>query len=212
MSKDTITCNHSGQPIPYQLQSGLNPQLILKIEQEWGAEKSRIMQEMILAHPEVLQDNDIFISKLVAYGLTDFHWRWLDKALALNSEEYEWFFLTADNSVQAACLIYHPKASRLDGANIFYIDYISSAHWNRDRPGHKKRFSSVGKILIRHTISYAQDQLGYRPGFSLHSLPTAEDYYRHLKMIEFEADPEKEGLKYFEAPPEAATNIAEGGH
>ncbi|OVZ67318.1 hypothetical protein CDO43_30670, partial [Pseudomonas aeruginosa] len=46
------------------------------------------------------------------------------------------------------------------------------------------------------------------PGFCLHSLPTAEGYYRYLGMIEYDADADKENLRYFEAPPDIAGKLA----
>jgi hypothetical protein len=210
MSNNFITCNHTNSKVPYNIKIGIDPQLIILIEKEWGDAKSKIFQELLHNHPDISNDNDLFIEKIKEYGLTDFHWRWFDKALQLNTNEYEWFFIIANGSVQAVCLIYHPKASRIDGADIFYIDYISSAYWNRSRPGYIKKYSSPGKILIRYTIDHAINKLGYRPGFSLHALPTAEDYYRHLNMKEFNADPSKENLVYFEAPADVAVRLAEG--
>lgn len=96
----------------------------------------------------------------------------------------------------------------MDGSYIFYIDYIAAAYWNRDRPGYKKRFSGIGSRLISFVIDYAKDKLGYRYGFCLHSLPSAESYYRSLGMTEFDFDEAKEGLRYYEACHETAARIA----
>ena len=100
----------------------------------------------------------------------------------------------------------------MDGERIFYIDYVASAYWNRDRPNYEKQFGSVSRILIAHASHFAINTLGYRPGFCLHSLPTAEGYYRYLGMIEYEVDAEKENLRYFEAPPDIAGKLAGEAH
>jgi len=208
MADSLLRCRHTGIDHPYEIQVGLAPKYVLKLNTDWEAEKTKILQEMFAAYPDIADDNALFIQQVLAYGLADLGWRWLDKALCLNSTEYHWFFLTADEKIQSVCIIYHPKQSRMDGDKIFYIDYLASAYWNRDRPGHVKKFGNVGKILISYASYFATHVLGYRPGFCLHSLPTAEGFYKKLGMIEFEADAAKENLRYYEAPPQVADKLA----
>lgn len=208
MSELALTCRQSGQMYPYQVHQGLTPRLVLQLHEEWGEEKARILRQILADFPQAAEDTDVFYDQLIKHGLADFGWRWLDKAMVLNTDEYHWFFLKADQKIQAVCIIYHPKGSRLDGERIFYVDYVASAYWNRDRPGYAKQFGRVSRILIAHASYYAINTLGYRPGFSLHSLPTAESYYKGLGMIEFEADADKENLRYYEAPPAVADLLA----
>jgi hypothetical protein len=208
MPDSALICRHSGQSYPYEIHRGLAPLLVLELHEEWGAEKAKIFRQILVDYPKAAEDNELLCEQILEYGLADFGWRWLDKALVLNNDEDQWFFLKADQKIQAVCIIYHPKASRLDGERIFYVDYVASAYWNRDRPGHTKQFSRVSRILIAHASNFAITTLGYRPGFSLHSLPTAEGYYQSLGMIEFEADAAKENLRYYEAPPSVADQLA----
>lgn len=208
MSDSVLICRQSGQSYPYEIHRGLNPALVLQLQEQWEAEKTKILRQILKDVPKAAEDEELFYEQIHVYGLADLGWRWLDKAMALNTDEYHWFFLKADEKIQAACIIYHPKASRLDGERIFYIDYVASAYWNRDRPGHAKQFGSVSRILIAHASHFAITTLGYRPGFCLHSLPTAEGYYRSLGMIEYEADVAKENLRYYEAPPTVADQLA----
>jgi hypothetical protein len=208
MPNFVLTCRQSGQSYPYEIHRGLTPLLALQLHEEWGAEKAKVLRQIFADVPKAAEDNDLLFEQLFKYGLADFGWRWLDKAIHLDTEEYQWFFLKADQKIQAVCIIYHPKASRLDGEQIFYVDYVASAYWNRDRPGHAKQFGSVGRILIAHASHFAINTLGYRPGFSLHSLPTAEGYYLSLGMIEFDADTAKENLRYYEAPVSVADRLA----
>lgn len=208
MLEPTLTCRWSGQSYPYQIHRGLTPALVIQLHEQWGAEKANILKQILKGCPKAAEDSKLFYEQILLYGLADFGWRWLDKAMVLNTDEYYWFFLKADEKIQAVCIIFHPKESRLDGERIFYIDYVASAYWNRDRPGYAKQFGSVSRILIAHASHFAITNLGYRPGFSLHSLPTAESYYKGLGMIEYEADVTKENLRYYEAPPPVADRLA----
>jgi hypothetical protein len=185
---------------------------VFQLSEQWDTEKRHIMKQLMSDIPAAADDPNVLFEQLPTYGLSDFHWSWLDKAFAFRSDDYHWFFLSALGRIQATCVIYHPKESRLDGERIFYIDYVASAYWNRDRPNYVKQFGSVSRILIAHASHFAINTLGYRPGFCLHSLPTAEGYYRYLGMIEYDSDAEKENLRYFEAPPDIAGKLAGEAH
>ncbi|MFS2123582.1 hypothetical protein [Pseudomonas sp. Pseusp97] len=208
MADPTLVCRKTNQKYPYEILNGFSPALVLELHQQWEAEKLKIVAQIFEDVPGAAEDTSVFVEQLLAYGLSDFGWRWLDKAILFNGDEYHWFFLKAEGKIQSVCLIYHPKISRLDGDRIFYIDYLASAYWNRDKPGCPKRFGSVSRILIAHATNFAINTLGYRPGFCLHSLPTAEGYYRSLGMLEYEHDADKENLRYYEAPPEVAGKLA----
>lgn len=208
MTEPSLLCGHTGQHVPYQIHQGLHPTYVFQLNAQWDTEKNRIIGQLMADVPAAADDVNVLFDQLPIYGLSDFHWSWLDKAIAFNTDEYHWFFLSAQGRVQATCVIYHPKESRLDGERIFYIDYVASAYWNRDRPKYEKQFRGVSRILIAHATRFAMETLGYRPGFCLHSLPTAEGYYRWLGMIEYDVDAEKENLRYFEAPPDIAGKLA----
>lgn len=209
MTEPSLICRHTEEFVPYQIHQGLQSEFVLRLDEQWGIEKRAIIKQLVDDVPAAAKNPDVLVTQLPNYGLTDFHWDWLNKAFALNTGEYHWFFLTAQERVQAACVIYHPKESRLDGNQIFYIDYVASAYWNRDRPRYKKQFGGVSRILIAHATHFAMKTLGYRPGFCLHSLPSAEGYYRLLGLIDYDIDAEKENLRYFEAPPSIAGKLAE---
>lgn len=207
MSECTLTCRQTGQAYQYEVFQGLKPTLVLQLESEWSDEKRKVLRQLLQDVPEVQNDSNLFYEQIFLYGLADLQWSWLNKAAALTGDEYHWFFLRADSKIQAVCIIYHPKVSREDGERIFYIDYVASAYWNRSRPGYTKQFSSVGRILISHALHFATTTLGYRPGFCLHSLPTAESYYKRLGMVEYEKDVTKENLRYYEAPQVIAEQL-----
>jgi hypothetical protein len=129
----------------------------------------------------------------------DHHWNWVAKSVNTARDEYEWFYLYADGEPQAACLIYHPKDSALERSNIFYVEFLAVAPWNRSCLVRERKYLGVGSSLLRAALNFSIDKLGLSPGFSLHSLPQASGYYAKLNMVNIE-DRNKGPLLYFELP------------
>jgi len=134
---------------------------------------------------------------LQSVQLDDAHWRWFDKSTFYLSAEYVWLFLMAEQNPQGACLLFHPKTPALGAGNIFYIEYVAVAPWNRQNPMAPKALRGVGSALIKGAAEYAVNSLGLTPGFSLHALPKAASYYKHIGMQEY-PPMDKPPLPYFE--------------
>jgi hypothetical protein len=134
--------------------------------------------------------------------LDDAHWRWFDKSTFYLSTEYVWLFLMAEQNPQGACLLFHPKAPALGAGNIFYIEYVAVAPWNRKNPMAPKALRGVGSALIKGAAGYAVSTLGLTPGFSLHALPKAVSYYKNIGMQEY-PPMDKPPLPYFEMTPQS---------
>jgi len=183
--------------VEYEFRCGLDFTLANACDSTWGAFNLRLLR-----HIEGLNLADGALNELLdAVQLDDGHWRWLLKSLLYQGDEYRWFFLVADGAPQAACLIFHPKASAFDGQGIFYIEYIAVAPWNRINPMEGRIFSGLGRLLIGLVNDYAVEHLRLRPGYSLHALPKAVAFYQAIGMQRF-VELDKEGLPYFELPPE----------
>jgi len=129
----------------------------------------------------------------------DSHWNWLSKSVVCRGEEYEWFYMFAEDKPQGACLIYHPKDSVIDSKNIFYIEFVAVAPWNRDTPFEKRIYGGIGSLLIKCALKFATEKLNLVPGFSLHSLPQSRAYYEKIGMKNY-AKRDKKNLAYFELP------------
>jgi len=127
----------------------------------------------------------------------DYHWEWLSKSLVYRSDEYKWFYLKTGSNVEAACLAYHPKKSAVDSKDIFYIEFIAVAPWNRENPMSPKKLKGVGSTLLRATIKYLVNSLGLTYRFGLHALPQARGYYQKIGM-EYLPIGDKDSLEYFE--------------
>jgi hypothetical protein len=206
----TLKCLHTGNDVPYTIIDGIDLRTAVSLDLDWNEEKAKIFGELIAENPDAFSSPERFDELLVGYQLTDYHWDWTKKAALCRTDEYFWFFLQAEGKVQAACIIKHPKASREDSAGIFYIDYLAVAYWNREREGYARKFGGVGTKLLVHAINYSINTLGYRPGFSLHALPSSEGYYRKLNMTDYGIDTAYQNLRYFEAPAPVANSIAQG--
>ena len=209
MQNHEVICSHTGRTVPYDLVAGFDLRLIIEMNQRWGEYKTQIISEMLDANPQQLTDQSEVSRLFALYNLEDFGWDWVKKAAHYNTDEYKWFFLVVEGAVQAACIIYHPKQSLVDSENIFYVDYLATAYWNRNRPNYTRQFAGLGTILLAMSIKYAIEVLKYRPGFCLHSLPNAESYYVGLGMQDFGNDKEKENLKFFEADSFASQSLLE---
>ena len=194
-----ITKNDVVEEVPYQIFLGLDPIRANNCDNYWGAFNLTLIDFIVNSNltPEELKliEDDI--------QLDDNHWDWLLKSGKYQSEEYKWFFLDAENDTQAICMIYHPKRSELDDGDIFYIEYVAVAPWNRNNPLQPKKYSGVGSLIIKAAMDYAINTLGLRYGFSLHALPKAMGFYQKIGMIRLQ-HLDKETLSFFEMPEDGA--------
>lgn len=182
-----------GAEVPYEIHHGWSLPLAHACDRDW--------KQFNIALMKFVKDQNYDAAKLAVVlskiQIDDDHWDWLTKACVYRSAEYEWFFLVAENKPQGACLIYHPKPSVLSTGNIFYIEYIAVAPWNRDNPMESRRFRAIGSVLIKHAVQHSHQQLKLRYGFSLHAIPRAAAFYAKIGMTPHpKAD--KDPLIYFE--------------
>lgn len=207
MPVNQIFCNHRNQLVSFSITHGFDPALTLQADQDWNLEKMEAFRNLFADHPDAQADQSKLAGLIPIYGLTGWHWNWGAKSFKRLAKGYEWFYLVADNKVQAICIIFHPKESPLRKDNIFYIDYIAASYWNRTRPNHKRQFDKVGTMLLSYCIKHFVDQLKYRPGFFLHSHPEAESYYSGKGLTDLGNDAKYDNLKIFEASDACATAI-----
>ncbi|MCU4191333.1 GNAT family N-acetyltransferase [Vibrio cholerae] len=140
---------------------------------------------------------DDFPTIFAQMQVEDYHWNWLSKSLVYQGDEYKWFYLKTEQDVEAACLAYHPKKSAVDSEEIFYIEFIAVAPWNRENPMSAKKLKGVGSILLKASIKYLVNSLGLTYRFGLHALPQARGYYQKIGM-DYLPIGDKDSLEYFE--------------
>lgn len=192
----------NGDKVPCEVVHGWDPKRSLACDTQWKEASLELLQR-IMAHG---YDDTKLIEVVSSISMEDDHWQWFDKARAFNSDEYEWFHLYAEGKPQAACVIYHPKPGVLSSGDIFYVEFVAVAPWNRSCLIRERRFRGAGTVLLRAALRYAVNELKLRPGFSLHSLPGANGYYLALKMVNVPGH-EKDTMLYFELPEALAREL-----
>lgn len=183
----------------YEIIEGWNIDLADKCDTDWKAYWYELACYLKKNYSETPQKLNEIISSL---SVEDAHWEWIRKANHFNSDEYHWFFFKTASSVEAACLVFHPKTSVINTANIFYIEFIAVAPWNRDSLIGKRKYKHIGKILLKEVMSFCTNTLRCDEGFCLHSLPKAEIFYEHIGMGRYPQE-DKDGLPYFEMGADA---------
>lgn len=194
-----------GAQVPFEIQAGWDLGKAHWCDKNWGIFNLRLLKFI----KEQSYSDEERERVLESIQIDDSHWEWLKKAIAYRTPEYVWLFLMADDVPQGACLIYHPKKSELEAGDIFYIEYIASAPWNRRNPLATRRFGGIGSLLIKAAMAHATNELKLRQGFSLHALPRAVPFYEQIGMKPFAAL-DKQTLKYFEMPQATATQFEVG--
>jgi len=194
-----------GRKVPYKIIHGWSLESSVECDTLWKQGWVALFQQIQQAESEEAMQDEI----LASISTEDFDWDWFRKAVAFKGEGYEWFHLYADGKPQAACLIYHPKASALDSGDIFYVKFLAVAPWNRLCDFRPREFNGLGKIILRAAQRFAVKELKLRPGFCLHSLPKAEIVYTKLKMLKVDGKEDAQSLAYFELPQVFATELME---
>ena len=192
-----------GSSEKYEILHGWDISLSQKCDIQWGSYKLSLYEYI---HKNISDDKiDEMLNSIV---MEDNHWNWFSKSVHYKQENYKWFHLIADNEIQGACIVYQPKKSFIDQENIFYIEYIAAAPWNRRNLINDKRFNGVGTILLSSISKFISNNYNFRLGFSLHSLPQATSYYEKIGMINYSQN-DKSPLKYYEMPETDARKIFE---
>ena len=194
----------SKKVVTYKIVHGWDAKASLQCDIQWKAAWLALLAQIEKTESDPTKQAEI----LETISSEDAHWRWFDKAIDYSTEEYEWFHLHADGKPQAASVVYHPKPSALEPGDIFYVEFVAVAPWNRDCMIRPREFGGLGKIILRAAQRLAVKELKLRPGFCLHSLGKAERFYTKLKMVTV-AGKEKDSMRYFELPQALAKKLME---
>ncbi|WP_392342487.1 GNAT family N-acetyltransferase [uncultured Shewanella sp.] len=177
----------------YEVKEGIDLLKTMKIQSDWTDAFIKRFSQLIIDNPSTTQ-----AALITDNNLQDSHWDWINKAIHLNTSDYIWFSLEIDNHIQAVVVIFHPKKSRIEDRDVYYIDYLAVAPWNRVIGQDQRQFKGLGSLLLKEAGKYIDSHLLYQYGFSLHSLPQAATYYQRIGMVDFGPDPTKDNLHYFE--------------
>lgn len=193
----------NGNSVDYQLHHGWDIAKAYSCDRKWNEFNLKLLQFIKNQN----YDDEALAKVLEKIQIDDSHWRWFEKARAFSTTNYDWFFLMADQCPQGACVMFHPKDSAIEKGDIFYIEYIAAAPWNRENPMADQVYKGVGSIMIKHAQNYAHNKLKLRHGFCLHALPRSRGFYQKIGMIHHKPL-DKDTLQYFEMPEQIALKFA----
>lgn len=132
----------------------------------------------------------------------DQYWDWEQKQrIYLSGDEgiYEGYAIECEQMTQGLMLLKtqgyrsQVESNRL----IVYVHSLATAPWNRITVPDPNGFRAVGRVLLKFA-RFRSEELGYGGLVGLHALPSAEEFYRKMGMLDGGADAEKENLVYFE--------------
>ncbi|HEV2692705.1 MAG TPA: hypothetical protein VG347_07380 [Verrucomicrobiae bacterium] len=195
----------SEEKFPYKIIHGWDLTASHECDRLWKEGWVAIFKQIEQLEPDEKKQAEL----LASISTEDIHWNWFAKAVNSSTDEYEWFHLYANNKPQATCLIYHPEASALESGDIFYVKFVAVAPWNRKCDFRPREFKRLGEIILRAAQRFAVKELKLRPGFCLHSLPKAEEFYTKLKMVKVSGKEDAQLLPYYELPQALAAQLME---
>ena len=198
--------NFNGDSIPYTIELGLSKSSINECN-EWRDFTTKFIITFVDKNPNIINYRKALQEDIM---LEDYNWDWSKKAFFYNTSEYNWFFLKTSEGIQSVCLTFHPKKSVLQNVDIFYIQYVASAPWNRISSLHERRYKGTGIEIIKQIQLYFIKIYNYNYGFSLHSLPQAQKFYEKIGMINLSEYNDKNGLFFYEMDNEHAITFLEG--
>jgi hypothetical protein len=186
-----------GEPVAAELWHAITEEQLADWEGEWVPELFRAMQRLRRAGVER------------AHWPQSRHWDWRRKVAALQGMlANPGFGIVCGGLTQGMMIVDAVKhRGRLDvqqGQHLVYVEFIENAPWNRAELFDPPRYRGVGSILIRAAVALSEE-LEFHGRIGLHSLPQANGFYADTcRMTDLGADPDYEGLRYFEMTPEGA--------
>lgn len=139
----------------------------------------------------------------------DLHWNWGEKTdwsrplLTLQR-----FAITCGGALQGLMLVNLTKlTSRLPsqkGKDLAYIEFVSTAPWNRPEISGVQQFQGIGISMVRAAIELSRNE-GFHGRIGLHSLNQSAKFYSDTcGMSALGPDPHYDNLDYFEMTPAQA--------
>lgn len=180
---------------------GLDAAHIDYIESAWGPIFQRQKQRALLQYfllPAPLQNDDSYRDILGKLGIPDLGWNWRLKCKVAPGTKREAYGLINGTHVEGVMMVQSGHDSRTSpGQSLVYVEFLSAAPWNRAAIQQPERFRGMGRLLMGVAVEVSRAR-GLDGRCGLHSLPSAEGFYRRLGMKEFGIDAAKEGMRYFE--------------
>jgi hypothetical protein len=169
----------------------LDPVRLVAVEERWGPVRASVSEAL----------------DQLGMGIEHAHWDWRNKIDRAVRGQLLLSAVECEGEVQGLLAVAaRPRfASLSPGDFVLYVDYIEKAPWNLPTPATPPRFGGIGTVLLADAVVHSRE-LGFEGRIGLHSLPSAESYYRnHCAMTDLGHDPASYDLRYFEYTSTAAS-------
>lgn len=133
----------------------------------------------------------------------DLHWDWDKKTdWSRGLLTLQRFAITCGGALQGLMLVNLTKlTARLPsqrGKDLAYVDFVSTAPWNRPDIAGIQQFHGVGINMMRAAIELSRNE-GFHGRIGLHALSQATTFYKDIcGMSELGPDKDYQNLTYFE--------------
>jgi hypothetical protein len=182
----------------------------IKLTNASGTISSAIFRELEPG-TDLMQWKQKWLPVLKEQETEDAHWDWPGKYVERTGDNFEHYAIECDAEVQGLMIIeidfHRSRAKKLE---LVYVDFVAVAPWNRRDLVEKPAYTYVGSHLIRAAVARSK-ALGYKHRIGLHSLVSAETFYRHIGMGEFGKDSGYCNLVYFEFEDQAGKHYLDKG-
>lgn len=172
--------------------------------------KQAVSAELLTMSDKHLADFETFWKpRLQNTNEEDKHWDWIKKRRVTDvSPSYERYAIECTYITQGLMLLeidYH-RSQLEPGKNLVYLDYLSTAPWNRPSIQNPPTYRGIGTALFTFALERSVS-LEYKGRVGLHALPKAEKFYKQLGMTDCGIDANKQSLRYFEISTDKAVEI-----
>jgi len=110
----------------------------------------------------------------------DSHWDWKKKLAEVGHLlSYQSFALICEGDLQGLMIVSNVRSAKIQeqfGKPIVYVEFVSTAPWNRVEINKPVKYRGAGRIFILAAIESSRE-MGYGGRVGLHSLPQAERFY-----------------------------------
>lgn len=192
-----------GRSLKIDVVEGLDDVHLDYIDRTWKPvfkqQRDKALLEFFTRLAEEEQTNEAFVAILERMGIPDSHWDWRRKCTIAPGTQRQAYGLLNGDQVEATMMLALDRQSRLgvSGEPLIYVDFLATAPWNRSVIQKPERFRRMGTMLLGAAVAVSQMQ-GLDGRCGLHSLPSAEGFYRQAGMQDLGADPGYYDLHYFE--------------
>jgi len=140
------------------------------------------------------------------YQIEDAHWNWgkkieKEKQYSLSYKSFAIEYNDMTQGMMQLDFAFHRTIK--DNKHLVYVDYLSTAPWNRYTFKDMPMYRRVGTMLLIQAIVESYHE-GFNGIIGLHSLPRAENFYKKFGFIDYGSDQNYQNLKYFELDADIA--------